>query len=97
MTAPHHHADLKVRLEAAVRRRDELAQKRQRLLGRLEEAERALEDLRGKCRDRNIDPDDLDSVIHTLETNLERSITTLESKLNEVEQALEPFINRKAT
>jgi chromosome segregation ATPase len=90
-----HHGDLKVRLESAVRRRDDLAQKRQRLLGRLEEAERALEDLRAKCRSKNIDPDQLDSVIATLETNLGKSIAELEAKLDAVEQALEPFTNRK--
>jgi chromosome segregation ATPase len=88
-------SDLKARLDAAVKRRDDLAQKRQRLIGRLEEAERALEDLRKKCRSKNIDPEKLDTVITGLEKNLEQSVTNLESKLTEVEQALEPFTNRK--
>lgn len=87
--------DLKTRLDVAVKRRDDLAQRRQRLLGRLEEAQRSLEDLRTKCRSKNIDPDKLDAVIAGLETNLEQSITGLEVKLTEVEQALEPFTSRK--
>ena len=86
---------LKVRLEAAAKRREELAQKRQRLLGRLEESERLLEDLRAKCRAKNIDPDNLDDVILRLEKALDHSVSSLESKLSEAEQALAPFTNRK--
>jgi chromosome segregation ATPase len=87
--------DFKARLDSAVKRRDDLAQKRQRLLGRLEEAERAVEDLRAKCRAKNIDPDDLDGVITKLGEALERSVLDLETKLSEAEKALEPFANRK--
>lgn len=87
--------DLKARLDAVVKRRDDLAQKRQRLLGRLEESQRALEDLRAKCRAKNIDPDNLDGVISKLESALGQSLDSLEAKLVEAEQAIEPFINRK--
>ena len=87
--------NLKVRLESAVKRRDDLAQKKQRLLGRLEEAERSLEELREKCRAKGIDPDNLDGVIERLETNLEDSVTRLESKITEAERALEPYTNNR--
>jgi chromosome segregation ATPase len=87
--------NLKARLELVVKRRDELSQKRQRLLGRLEEAERTLEELRGKCRAKGIDPDNLDAVITKLETALEQSVASLETQLTEAEKALEPFTNRK--
>ena len=87
--------DLKARLDLAVKRRDDLAQKRQRLIIRLEEAERSLEELRAKCRAKNIDPDKLDEVLAKLGTSLEQSVASLESKLTEAEKALEPFTNRK--
>lgn len=87
--------NLKTRLDSAVKRRDELAQKKQRLLGRLEEAERSLEELRAKCRAKGIDPDNLDGVIETLETNLEDSVTRLETKITEAERALEPYTNNR--
>lgn len=87
--------DLKTRLDAAVKRRDELAQKRQRLLGRLEEAERAVEELRAKCRAKGIDPDNLDGVIAKLEAALEQAVANLETKLAEAEQAIDPFINNR--
>ena len=87
MTTP---SNLKNRLDEAVKRRDDLAQKRQRLLGRLEESERALEELRTKCRAKNVDPDNLDGVISKLEAALEQSLSSLESKLSDAEKALEP-------
>jgi chromosome segregation ATPase len=87
--------DLRARLDTAVRRREELAQKRQRLLGRLEEAERNLDELKAKCRSKNIDPDNLDALIARLRTTLEQSVTDLEAKITEAEQALELFTNRK--
>ena len=88
-------ADLKERLDRAVKRRDELAQKRQRVLGRLEEAERSLDDLRGKCRAKNLDPDNLGAVIDKMAATLEQSVATLEAKLTEAETARDPYINRK--
>jgi chromosome segregation ATPase len=87
--------DLRTRLEAAIKRRDELAQTRQRLLGRLEEAERSLEELRATCRSKNIDPDHIDTAISSLESKLNQSLTALEGKLEEAERALEPFTPRK--
>lgn len=88
-------SDLKSRLDLAVRRRDELAQKRQRLLGRLEEAERSVEELRAKCRAKGIDPDNLDEVISKLDQALEKSVSDLEAKLTAAEKSLEPYVNRK--
>jgi chromosome segregation ATPase len=87
--------DLKTRLDLAVKRRDSLAQQRQRALGRLEEAERALEDLRAKCRAKNLDPDNLNAVIDRMTVALSQSVGNLEVKLTEAETALAPYINRK--
>ena len=88
-------SDLKTRLDAAVKRRDDLTAKRQRLLGRLEGAERTAEELRAKCRAKGIDPDNLESVIAKLETALEKSLLDLEAKLTDAEKSLEPYLNRK--
>lgn len=87
--------DLKARLDLAVKRRDELAQKRQRVLGRLEESERALDALRAKCKAKNLDPDNLGAVIDKMTATLEQSVATLNDKLTEAESALDPYINRK--
>ena len=66
--------DLKSRLDTALRKRDDLAAKAQRVLGRLEESERAREALREECRGKNIDPDKIDESILRLEEALEKSL-----------------------
>jgi chromosome segregation ATPase len=86
---------LRARVEAASRRRDDLALKVQRTLGRLEEAERALESINAECRAKNIDPEALSSVIATLETSLEASVEEYEARLNAAETALAPYLSRK--
>lgn len=87
--------DLKSRLDAAIRKRDQLAGQIQRVTGRLEEAERAREALREECRAKNIDPDKLDEAITKLGQVLESSLANFESKLDEATKAMEPFTTRK--
>lgn len=86
-------AELKSRLDTAVKKRDELSQKKQRILGRIEEAERSLEALREECRSKNIDPDKIDDVILKLTQTLETSVTQLETKLSDAEKSLEPYVS----
>ena len=87
--------DLKDRCEAAYRKREDLASKVQRAMGRLEESERSLEALRAECRAKNIDPDKIDEIVQRLETALETSLTQFEGQLALTEQTLEPFMTRK--
>ncbi len=84
-------SELKARLDAGVKKRDELAQKIQRILGRIEEAERSLAVLHEECKAKNIDPNRIDEVIAKLEKSLADSITQLETQLSDAEKALEPF------
>lgn len=85
-------SDFKARIDAAVKRRDELTTRHQRLLGRLEESERALEAVREECRAKNLDPDTLDDTITKLETAITTSIAQFESKLDAAETALKPYL-----
>jgi chromosome segregation ATPase len=85
-------SDFKARIDAAVKRRDDLATKHQRLLGRLEESERVLEAVREECRAKNLDPDTLDETIAKLESAISSSLTQLESKLDAAEAALKPYL-----
>lgn len=87
-------ADLKTRLDAALKKREDLASKAQRVLGRLEESERAREALREECRAKNIDPDKIDETIRRLEEALEKSLNDFESKLVTAEKAMEPFTRK---
>ena len=85
-------SDFKARIDAAVKRRDDLAVRHQRLLGRLEESERALEAVREECRSKNLDPDSLDDTISKLEIAIETSLRQFESKLDDAEKALKPYL-----
>lgn len=83
--------DLKTRIEAALKRRDELHAQKERTLGRLEEAEKNLEAVRSELRAKNVDPDRLEDTIQKLEDALQVSLTEFESQLSEVEKAIKPF------
>lgn len=83
---------MKTRIEAAIKRRDDLNAQKERLLGRLEEAEKNLEALRVECQSKNVDPDNLDETISKLEKGLTTAISDLESQITVAETAIKPYI-----
>jgi len=84
--------DIKTRIEAVVKRRDDLRSQTERVLGRLEESEKNLEALRDECRAKNVDPDTLEETIKKLEQALATSLADYESQISEAEQAIKPYI-----
>lgn len=88
-------AELKTRLDLANRKRDDLSLKIQRVIGRLEESERAREALRQECLTKNIDPDKIEETIAKLTKALETDLLQFESSLEEASKAMEPFTSRK--
>jgi chromosome segregation ATPase len=84
--------DVKARIEAAIKRRDDLRSQKERTLGRLEEAEKNLEALRAECRAKNLDPDGLADTVAKLEKGLQTSISDLETQISEAESALKPYL-----
>jgi len=84
-------SDLKTRIEAALKRRDDLHAQKERALGRLEEAEKNLEAIRVELRAKNVDPDHLDDTILKLEKALLASLSDFESQLSEAEKSIKPF------
>lgn len=85
--------DITARLKTAVQNRDNMASKIDRLKGRLQEAEQSLAAVEKECRDKNIDPDKIDEALEKLQSHYNDKVTELESKLNAVQTALEPFDN----
>lgn len=84
-------SDMKTRIETAIKKRDELNAQKERMLGRLEEAEKNLESLRTECRSKSVDPDSLDATVSKLEKGLEDSLTALESQISVAENAIKPY------
>ena len=83
--------DTTERLKAAVQKRDRLATKTERLRGRLEEAHSNLATVESQCRDKNINPDQIDDKVDQLRTEYASAVDGLETRLHDIEEALSPF------
>ena len=84
--------DLDVRLEKAVAERDRLAAEAQSITGRQEAAENALASVRKEISDLNLDPDNLEGTIETLESAYEEAVVDLEKGINRARESLKPFM-----
>lgn len=80
------------RLDLAIKKRDELAAKKQRVEGRLEAARKSLGEIEAECRSKGIDPANLDSTITEMDARYKASIEALELSIAEGEAALAPFL-----
>ena len=80
------------RLEDAVKRRDKLASEVQRMKGRLESAEQSLETVERECRDRKIEPDQLDKAIESLSDRYTQAVSDIENEITTAETALQPYL-----
>ena len=85
-------ADLDDRLKEAVTERDRLAAEAQRLLGKKEAAQKALESVEKEIREKNLDPDSLDETIEQLEIAYESAIITLEEAVANARDSLSPYM-----
>ena len=83
--------DLDQRLEAVLQRRTQVLAKVQRVRGKLEAAEQAVQDIEAECRAKGVEPDKLDKTIQTLTDRYQKSVEQLEQEVEEAEQALAPF------
>jgi chromosome segregation ATPase len=86
------HADLDSRLRAAITRRDNVANTVKRIEGRLEAAKQALSEAEKECRDRNIDPNNIEQHLSNLEGRYADAVATLERDVSAAEIATQPFI-----
>lgn len=84
-------SDVRQRIEAALKRRDDLNAQRERALGRLQEAEKALFAIRDEIKAKNIDPSSMDETIARLERALGENLAALEDQISVAENALKPF------
>ena len=79
------------RIEAAIKKRDDLMRRKAVLDGRREAALAEESRIKDECKSRNIDPDKLDEVIQKLKVNLDKSISAYESELDKVAQLLAKY------
>ncbi len=80
------------RLSAAIERRSSLAEKKQRIEGKLESARKSLEDVEAECRAKGVDPSALEETINQLEERYRSSVEQLEAQVAAADEALAPFL-----
>jgi hypothetical protein len=83
--------DLDARLKTAVEKRDRLAAEAQRIAGRKEAAEKALQDVESEIRAKNLDPDTLDETIQQLDDAYSASVESFEQEITAATEALAPY------
>ncbi len=80
------------RLDLAIKARDDLAGKKQRIEGRLEAAKKALGEVETECRTRGIEPADLDKTISQMDERYRVEIEALEQGIAAADAAIAPFL-----
>jgi chromosome segregation ATPase len=84
--------DLDEQLEAVIQRRKKLSETLERLRGRKEQAEENLQAVEAECREKNIDPDQIDSIIDQLESKYSTLVQQLTDDVAAAEGALQPYL-----
>lgn len=85
--------ETKNRIETALKRRSELVSSKNRIIGRLEEAEKNVEAVKAELVSRKVDPEKLPETLEKLESALQTSLAEFESQLSEAEKSLKPFVD----
>ena len=85
-------SDLDQRLETALKKRSQVDSNVQRIKGRLEAAQKALSEVEAECREKNVDPEKLSDVIAKLQARYEQEVVSLETQVQQAEQALTPYL-----
>lgn len=80
--------DIKRQVSLLQKRRDDAAQKVERIRGRLEESERVVSELEAQCRSKGLDPNQLDTSIEKIQRVLEDSMKQYEESILRVENDL---------
>jgi len=88
-------SDIDQKLALAVAERDRLSAEVQRIEGRKEAAEAALEQVRAEIKAKNLDPDTLDTTISDLQQAYETEVLSFETQVQDAAQALSPFLKDK--
>lgn len=84
--------DLNSRFDLAVKRRDQLNIERHKLEARLELSQNTLRSLEEECRNKGIDPDNIDSIILNLQKKHEDLVTEIEFQVKELDATIAPLM-----
>ena len=83
--------DLTTRLTAATKKRNELDAQIQRIQGKLEATQKALDTVEAECRAKGIDPSELDATITKLTDLFRQQVEAFEQRIALAEKAIAPY------
>jgi len=83
--------DLDKRLEAATERASQIESRKQRLVGKLESARKALDEVEADCRAKGVSPEELDDAIKKVRGRYKTLVEKLEREVADAEAALAPY------
>jgi len=84
--------DYTTRFQTAVKKRDTLRGKMDRVQGKLEGAQARKAEIEQRLRDKKIDPSQIDQFIKRVEGRLKERVEEIERKVSEVEDLLVPYL-----
>ena len=82
-------------LEALLGRRDKVREDIQRIKGRLDSARSDRTSIETECRQRGVEPEQLDTAIDQLEKRLADAVGDLETQIQEAESAVAPYLEER--
>ena len=84
--------DRKAQLDQLLKRRDAAKEQVQRIRGRLEAAKKDVATVEKECRDRGVEPDQLEAAIKQLQERYDKSVAELGKQIDKAEQSIKPFL-----
>lgn len=79
-------------LNAAIQRRDAVQERVSRLKGRLAAAQEEQDRVEQECRERGVEPDQLDAAISQLDGRFTKAVTAFEKDITTAEGQIGPFV-----
>lgn len=83
--------DLNTRLAAATKKRNEIEAQIQRIQGKLEATQKALDAVENECRAKGVDPSGLDDSIAKLSDLFRQQVEAFEQRIALAEKAIAPY------
>ncbi len=83
--------ELNARLAAATKKRNELEAQIQRIQGKREATQTALETVEAECRAKGVNPDDLDTTLTKLTNLYQQQVVEFEQRIAGAEKAIAPY------
>ncbi len=84
-------------LDDLLSRRDSARDNVSRVKGKLEAARTELSDVEDECKRRKVQPKNLGAAIDKLETRLDEAVASLETEVEQAENAVQPFLSEEST